>query len=138
MLQATYLNDLMGLIGQKAGGKIGHLSFAPSSALKLGSCSHVSFCSHFSTGGRRTNLRDISECRCYMDTLQPQGTVQMQGWVWGFLSCRGDVCAVCTFPAHKTSRLDPVVNPHPLQNTPPHIDIKTSTVQCVYKWSPVP
>ena len=65
------------------------------------------------------------------------GIVQLQGWLWGFLSRKGHVAAVCTFPAHKASGLDPVVQPHALQNVLPHTDIKRTTAQCVYKPSPV-
>lgn len=62
---------------------------------------------------------------------------QLQGWLWGFLSCKGHVAAVCTFPAHKTSGLDPVVKPHALQNIPPHTNTNRSTAQRVYKLSPM-
>lgn len=59
-----------------------------------------------------------------------QGIVQLQGWLWGFLSCKGHVAAVCTFPAHRASGLDPVAKPHALQNTLLHTDIKRSTALC--------
>lgn len=80
---------------------------------------------------------DISKSR-YRWTLYglSWGILQLQGWLWGFLSCKGHVATVCTFPAHKANGLDPVVKPHALQNTPPHIDIKRTTPQCVHKPSP--
>lgn len=53
-----------------------------------------------------------------------QGILQL----WGFLSCKGHVAAICTFSVHKASGLDPVVKSHALQNIPnTHIDINRST-----------
>lgn len=47
--------------------------------------------------------------------------MQLQSRLWGFLSCKGHMAAIGTFPAHKANGLDPAVKTIcASQNTPPH------------------
>lgn len=118
-----------GPCGQRAGGKVGHLSFASSSALKLGSCSCFfmpQFCHWWKDNQPQRHFWISILDGCFTAFLRE--LCSCKGWLWGFLPCKGHVAAVCAFPAHKPSGLDAVVKPHALQNTPPHIDIKRSTM----------
>lgn len=52
--------------------------------------------------------------------------MQLQSRLWGFLSCKGHMAAVCTFPAHKASGLDPAMKTCALHHTPAWPKVSTN------------